>query len=329
MTPFSTWTNENRLRTLFYDYTNDSGIFDAPAFSSMPWASVVTSADLNESYFGAFSGFKRPSPYVIAKAVQSDEINDGLPYIPQSARYKIAKTIAIRFASKWNALWDAYTSHYSIMDESSYTLTTDTSATKTEDTTSVLTKAGSESSAESGSTGLTHGHTITTTPAGTETRRKDYSGTESFTKSGTESKTEADTGAGNVFGFNSSTAVPDTTTSANSTSSLSFTGRTDTTGFDNRYDTETLSFSSRSDTQSNSGTDTTTHGKTTTTSFTNRSDTTDVDGSVETTSLVNQTKTGHEHSRAALIAEFLDVFQNDYFRIVFRDIDSVLALGQY
>lgn len=325
----SNFTDENRLNTLFYDYENDAGIFDSPAFADMPWSDGVDSLSLNVAYFGTFSGFKRPSPYLIQKAVQNEIVNDNRPYIPQTQRYTVATILALRFKRKWQDLWNAYIAEIPIMDEFKEVLSATKSGTESGTQSGSTIRTGGETNAESGATNLIHGHTVTNTPTGTETRRKDYSGSEAITKSGSETKTQNSSGQGDVYGFNSTTKVPNTASSATETDTVSFENRKDETSYTGRYDTESLTFTTRQDLQTNAGTDSTQHGKTVTTTYDSVTDTDSSTTSGTSSSLVDQTKSGHNQSRAELIRQYLDVFQIDYFRAVFRDIDSVIALSVY
>ena len=92
----------------------------------------------------------------------------------------------------------------------------------------------------------THGKTDTLTMAGSETDTLAKSGSEISTPSGKTTVTDQR----NVNGYNSSSSVPE----SDGTSETTFDQRKDTLSFDQRQDTNTKTFSNRSDTHAESGT---------------------------------------------------------------------------
>lgn len=304
--PWETYTTENGLTT-----------------NSITW-------QLDIAYHGTQSGQKFISPIVYNYLDSDGELS------AQDASY-LAAALAYRYKPKWQHLWDLYHSEYNPMEnyrmedsgsdvieeegESSRTRTPNlakttthpiktvqTDSERTPDLTEAVSAEESVGTTYDGTSETTHGHVVGTQEAGT------------------------DNVSNSRFGFNSAEAVPtDNSAETKSNSKTEAHSGKDTTEDDS---TENVSKES-SQTKTTSGTDT--NSTTEVESFTGidtvvdtGTETNDDESSSTKTVTYGRVKSGIMYQNPAAIMEADRAFWlDDYFAIVFDDVDAFLTLDIY
>ena len=281
---------------VYPDWVTDGGIFGD--LTSMPWSESVVAVDIGIMY-GANSAERFIAPMVYKFLDEDGEFATG-------ARASLANAIKARFLQKWTHLWELYNLEYSPLD------------------TYNLTETGGKGSNTSVNGSFTHGHVVT--DSGTE--RDSYQHGHIITDSGTDS---VETEYGKIT---TDTGEPSVTTEHqrqgfNSSDYQDVTKDTENTVTDN---VETLSGSDESTTtygkiETHSGTDvdSTTFGKVVTNSGQDSDSKTTVYGEE-----YSSTKSGLMYRAPAELMDIDRTFWlEDYFSIVFEDIDSVITLAIY
>lgn len=284
-----------KLTEAFPNWLVGDGIFSELSKLSVPWR--TNSIDLDLEYFGNHSGDKIISPLVSKLLVDDKLTSDSIT--------RLASIIFSLNGDNWSRLYSALQEEYKALqnyngDETRTVTTTDT-GTDTFSHTSNETNTLNDSSSN--------------TRTGSESLES--SGSDSLSKTGTVGSQGSNLSDNNVFGFNSSSAVP----SDNSNSS------------NNSTDTYNLS-------------DKTSYGKKDTKVYNNVSDS----GSHESTNTINnessdtetknlQTNTnetfhregnlGVTTSQQMLESEFELRMNYRFFDVVFADVDKTLALQLY
>lgn len=325
------------------------GIFTDLQSFNVPWAELNIATVLNYGYYQQ-SARKNVSPFVFDVGnVDYDLIT--APYEPQALtteeRNIIASTIYRIFYKKWDRLWDTYTIQYDPLFN--YNIVED--ETIDEDGTSTTNNTGTQSV-------VTDTDKINT---GTDThnisRNEIDGGTDNVTKSGTVQNTGTDTtvtdtdttntgtvqGTGTedildgIFGFNSSTSVGSDTrdrdTTSNRTDNLA--GTLDTTETNTQNLTETTNIT---DARTRNLTHTATNSDTETKNLTETVDTTNTRTDNLRSATVNAndsvrhlTKKGNIgfNTPQEMLAADLELWQWNFFKTVFDDIDSILTMSVY
>lgn len=319
--------------------TDTGGIFFFLSGLHVPWETYWTVGgveshsitwQLDIAYHGEQSGDKFVSPLVY------HYLNDDGELTNQNALY-IASALSYRYGEKWQHLWDLYHSEYNPMEnyrmtdsgedtieesgESSRTRTPNLAKTTTHPTKTVQTNSertpdlteaiSAEESIDTtydGTSETTHGHVIGTQEAGT------------------------DNVSNSRFGFNSAEAVP----TDNSAETKSNTKTETHSGKDTTKDDSTEGVSKESSqTKTTSGTDTNT--TTEVESFTGQdkvvdtgTETNEDESSSTKTVTYGRVKSGIMYQNPAAIMEAdREFWLDDYFAIVFDDVDAFLTLSIY
>ena len=312
---------------VYPDWITDGGIFGD--FTNMPWDDVVNAVDIGIMY-GAHSAERFIAPLVY------NFLDDG--EFETGARTRLASAVGTRFLQKWSHLWSLYTVEYNPLE------------------TYNLQESGERDESDIGTNTLTHGHVLTNSGTDTVTSQHGHV----VTNSGSDEETFAH---GHVV-TDSGSDTTDTdygkvTTEAGEPSSTLTSQRQGFNSVDFQNVTKDTTENVTDNTETQSGTDTveTTYGKVETNSGSD-TDTTefgkvethsgsDVDstlhGKVETHSgndVTQDASTHHEGYSATktglmyrapgeLLALDREFWLQDFFSIVFEDIDSVLTLAVY
>lgn len=324
--------------------TDTGGIFYYLAPLHVPWETYTTENGLTTNsitwqldiaYHGTQSGQKFVSPVVYNYLDSEGELS------AQDASY-LAAALAYRYKPKWQHLWDLYHLEYNPLDnyriedsgidtvtengESSHTRTpeitkTTTHPTKSTETTETRTPNLSEETVTDETVGtdldvtedLTHGHVIGTQEAVSDTVSNARSGFNSSTATPptgvpttSSSETKSDTKTESHSGKDTTETDSSETVDRDSTVTKS------TTGTD-KVETEVSETYTGTDTVVESGTDTT-EGETSSTRETEY-------GHVRTGTLYQVPADMMDADRAFWL--------EDYFAIIFDDIDAFLTLSVY
>lgn len=324
------------------------GVFTDLQELDVPWRSITGIIPALNYGYSAHSARKMVAPFVMDVAdIPEDGIPDAVNPLDATQRAIIAGTLYHIFIDKWNRLWELYNLEYNPLNNYSLveneTIAVDGSGT--------VTNTGTQArviDTDTTNTGTdTHAISKSETDGGTESIQK--TGVKQNT--GTDTKvTDTDTSntgtvgdsavshqLDGIFGFNSSDSVGKDTTDGTYTNTRTdnLAGTLDTT------ETETQNL--REDT---TGTDT--HTRSLTHSATNSdTETKNLASTVDTTDTRtdNLTKTSSEESESRralaksgnigfntpqeMIAADLELWQWNFFKSVFDDIDSLLTLSIY
>lgn len=220
-------------------------------------------------------------------------INDDMEFVEDGVEYVLASVVA-KYGQKWNHLWELYTAQYNPLD--SYTM----------DETLTIEHEGEDSSSSTRTPNLTT-RALTdegTTTDGDNSSTTTYGKTETATHSGTSTTTDS------RKGFNSSTFM-------GAEQSVTTPQTTDTT------------VDSGSDTTRDLVDESTTRNSDTTTTQTG-TESTSSSGLDSYTDTHTKTRSGNMYrSPADLMKEDRDFWLDEYFSIVFADVDDILTLGVY
>lgn len=329
---------------------------------------------LNSEYFLNRSGRKMASPLVARLLDEESGI------LVTRVLEQLALVIRNRYSAKWNMLWSTYSSEDSIYDTSNLTKTisgtntrsgtdnkTDTlkhgkvltisgTDTTTHNTTDTETRNLTVESTLSGGHQDAHTGTdsATTTRSGSSVDTEGGTTTDAVEHTGTVTDATTNSGAVNTFGFNSSNAVPASTTSgtdsntrtlANADTTTTTHGKTSTTQFNNLQDaqsgtssgTTTRTYQAEKNSTTDTGTDT--HAKTGTDSVqksssetASGSDVRTLEGTTSGTDTLSRTETntGYDFSRGVTKVDILEKLYsnpqiNNFFEIVYSDLDEILT----
>lgn len=319
------------------DWDEGAGIFSKldAGNPTTPWHNYVSAAGLDIAYQGMRSGDK-----FVTNIFYKYLDDDG--ELTTSGASKIISAIQARFYQKWKHLWDDYVLEYSPLNSYNMTEEYEKSSTRTPNL-SVREHGDDDTTYENDtSSSLLHGHTITDSGTDTTTDTHGHIITDSGTDTTTDTHGHVITDAGQpssttttqVKGFN---AVAFEDKQKDTTENV-----TDNTQTHSGSDTSTLQHGmvethSGSDTsallhgkvETNAGTDTTTGSED---SSTQR----DIDITTQTTGTdkndeeFSSTKQGTMYrAPAELLKLDRDFWLDDYFSIVFADLDTLLTLAVY
>lgn len=315
---------------------------------SVPWHGVTYTAMLDLGYY-THSAQKLISPMVFDISGNIDNImaDSALAELTAEQRTKIAGTIFQIFNPKWRKLWELYEVEYSPIEN--YTMTeneridTDTQRERTD--------TGTVSNADTGTIqdARTEGgtRTITTDTDTTNTGTSANQGTEGGTKTtvtdtdttntGTQQNAGSSDTLDGIFGFNSSTSVGSNTSENTNTNTRTdnLSGTVDTTETETRNltnsNTRTDNLASTEDTTEQETRNLTDNN--TRTLNTNELETRNLAGSetVEQDTVRSNTRHGTTgiFTPQQLISQEIELWQWNFYKQVFEDIDSILCLSIY
>ena len=253
------------INQAFADWDDGGGLFSILAADSteLPWEDVSAAA-LDIAYHGMRSGEKFCAPIIY------NYVDEDTGELTEAGATKIKNALLAMFSQKWSHLWNIYTAEYNPLH--TYTLTEEGEDSRTTDTDA------------------------------TNTETKDLLTTNRYEEDTTDSNTRTpnltDTQNNQVYGFNSSTPVDQSKSTAihTGTEGNSGSGSVDSVG-----------------TTEQDGTDTNVLDKT-----------------VDESGSYSKTRTGNLYrSPAELLSFDRDFWLTGYFDIVFADIDKMLTLSVY
>lgn len=290
---------------------NGNAIFTDLQNYDVPWASDNINQQLDIMYYNHSSN-KICGNYIV------DVMGDNDALTPAN-RDTIAHMLYIMYGVNWSKLWNTANVEYNPIENYSMTETETTETDYTENGTNTGT-VGNSGTSTTNNTG-TVGNSSTEQTTGTI----DYDKTEHTTGTIDYDKSEQVTGnsADNVYGFNSSSAVPSETSNATTTKTNDDTDTHNITK--NNEDTETHNI-----TKTNSSTETLNTQDATVTNNTetrNLADSNTGSNSQERT-LTRAGNIGVTTSQQMLQSE-RELWMWSFFNTVFEDIDKMLCLSVY
>ena len=299
-----------------------NGIMSDLSDFSVPWHGVDYVASLDLGYY-SHSAQKLVSPVVFDVSGNIENIDTGIVALTTEQRTAIAGMIFQMFNRKWTKLWSLYSLSYNpinnyYMDEAE---TIDRDITRSGSDTGTVSTANSGTVSDSG----TNTGTVTTvtdndiTNTGTSNHSMSDGGTlttvkdNDKTNTGTQSNSGSSDTENGIFGFNSSIAVgSDTSENTNSNT------RTDNlASTEDRTVTETRNLAD-SNTKTLNTTDLETRN------LSNRGTESD-DVSRES----HRSGSTGIYSPQQLITDEIELWQWNFYKQVFEDIDSILCLDIY
>lgn len=285
-----------------FGYLNDS--------TTVPW-SGISATGLDFSYHGFRSGSKYIAPILYKYLSDGGELTS-------TGISKIVTAIQARFYSKWSHLWEIYMTEYNPLDTYSYTET------------------GNKTGSSSGTSSDTRTPNLTTkdvldqddTDSHTTSNKYDYGEDIDVTTSTTHGlKTEGSTTDNRttddlIYGFNSADPVNHSkSVVAGSGSSV-----TENSGTDRTTSGEEHS-GSDNETGTVSGTNTRDSTNTRTETGTDKTDRTESESNSQQHTI---TRTGNIGRAPAELLEIdREFWMDDYFAVVFADLDEILTLAVY
>lgn len=321
------------LEKAFPEFLTGGGIFEA--FTDFEWIPDNDSAfSLDVDYFLNRSGRKVAAP-LVCRYVDSETHE-----LDSNGIAIIANVIQIRFGGKWNKLWEQYVSTASFLANTDITHTVEYDTAEGGITTDTLDKAGTETQTIKGTETKTE--TFSDPSQNPFKTSREISGsykdtdTTVSTRTGSQIVTDKGNILNSVFGFNSSSAVPQ---SSSGPETASGTTQETTYGQEGLKDTNSggveRTYTNYKDEVTQTGSKTTTDsygqdGKTVETSFDERSDTHTIEHGKTHTGTDTTTETGYRNLSLKDKLEFIrtlytDPTINNFFEVVFSDMDSVLT----
>ena len=269
-----------------------TGIFTLLQSLDVPWkdSNIATALDIEYNYNR--SGNKIISPML---SIYTGDTNE----LTAMQKLDIAVTIYTMYHHKWEKLYALLSVEYNPI--SNYDMTENETITREVD----------ESTTHTGTQGTTH--TGTQTDAHTGTQTDAHTGTQRTITDDTTSGSGSSSTDTGVYGFNSSTAVDDSTSDTTASNSSDYDG--DTTRTDNLTDLRTDNLT---DLRTDNLTDTRTD---------NLTDTVDNNESVKR-ELTRSGNIGVTTSQQMIQSE-ISLWEWNFYHSVMKDIDSLLTISTY
>lgn len=276
-----------KMKTAYPQMITGDGIFNDLQSYDVPWADANINEILDIAYYNHSAN--KVCGNFISSSVDDDNS------LPQAKRNTIANMLFVLFGVRWSKLWATNDVEYNPIQNYNMTESETISGTHsdTDTETGTIGNSGTDSTA----------HTGTVTNARTE----QHTGTVDYDKSETQTGTNSD----NVFGFNSSNAVPSESSTASTTTINDDRDTYNETKTDNN--TETLN-----NTDARTIANTETHNMTNTNEGENETERT----------LTRSGNIGVTTSQQMLQSE-RELWDWNFFNTVFEDIDKTLCLSVY
>lgn len=329
----------NKMIDVYVNYPTDGGVFSP--MSTAPWMETMTGLNLDIAYLDGHSG-ERFCSNIINRRLDDSNV------LSSDNRTLISNILWSMFGIQWTRLW-------ATMKPTDYDPLTNYQMQETEEGTSNsvrtpdLTKGDTGTVQSSGqdtrTPNLTKGDTGTVQSSGQDTRTPNLTKTDTGTMKDDGSATN--TNQNNLWGFNSSTAIPsdmtDGSATSESTTTRDLTEKETGTETTNRENTDTYNreyTEKGSDTTERSNIDT--YNREYTEKGTDTTDRTNTDTyNREYTEKGTDTTVGTSSRKLTRIGNIgTNTFQNllqqerniwmyDFFERVFKDVDSVLTIPIY
>lgn len=325
------------------------GIFTDLQSLQVPWRLLNIASALNYGYY-SHSARKLVSPFVFDVSDAEETIEQhsfNIPALTQAQRTIIATTVYNIFIRKWEHLWDVYTLEYNPIHD--YNLAETETIEGSEAGTTLRTGTDTHNIVKSETNGGTETHAIDREirNTGTDTTVVDGEKHDTGTLANVRYKDTTDTGTiglsestsidRGIYGFNSSTDVGSNTETSthNSTETRNLSGTEDVTDTETHNLTETNDVTT-TETKNLTNTEdvTDTHTRNLTHSASNSdTETRNLSDTMQGTSnstreLYKSGNIGFNKPQEMLTAE-LDLWQWNFFKSVFDDIDSILTMAIY
>lgn len=293
------------------------GIFTDLQSQNVPWRDHDIANILNYGYY-LNSAQKLVSPFVFDVKDFPNGVPDGTP-LTQAQRTIIAQTVYQMFSKKWDRLWDLYNIEYNPIHD--YNLVENETIEGENEQTVGMTGTDRHDISRSETDGGTDSTTTTETIANTGTDTTVVDG--ETTDTGTVGVSETTNTERGIYGFNSSTDQGSDTEDVthNSTETRNLAGTNDITT------TETKNLQT-TDNTTESRTRNLTHSAT--------------NSDVQTRNLQDETSGSHNSTRELqksgnigfnkpqeMLTAELELWQWNFFKSVFEDIDTVLTMCIY
>lgn len=293
------------------------GIFTDLQSQNVPWREYNIANILNYGYY-LNSAQKLVSPFVFDVKDFPNGVPDGTP-LTQAQRTIIAQTVYQMFIKKWDRLWDLYNIEYNPIHD--YNLVENETIEGENEQTVGMTGTDRHDISKSETDGGTDSTTTTETIANTGTDTTVVDG--ETTDTGTVGVSETTNTERGIYGFNSSTDqgsdTEDVTHNSTETRNLAGTNDTTTTETKNLQTTDNTTESrSRNLTHSATNSDVQTRNLQDETSGSHNS----------TRELQKSGNIGFNKPQEMLTAE-LELWQWNFFKSVFEDLDTVLTMCVY
>lgn len=293
------------------------GIFTDLQSQNVPWRDHDIANILNYGYY-LNSAQKLVSPFVFDVKDFPNGVPDGTP-LTQAQRTIIAQTVYQMFIKKWDRLWDLYNIEYNPIHD--YNLVENETIEGENEQTVGMTGTDRHDISRSETDGGTDSTTTTETIANTGTDTTVVDG--ETTDTGTVGVSETTNTERGIYGFNSSTDqgsdTEDVTHNSTETRNLAGTNDTTTTETKNLQTTDnTTEARTRNLTHSATNSDVQTRNLQDETSGSHNS----------TRELQKSGNIGFNKPQEMLTAE-LELWQWNFFKSVFEDIDTVLTMCIY
>lgn len=315
------------LNDAFPDWDDGLGIFSLlAATTETPWT-TDSPVGLDIAYHGQRSGNKFIAPMLYRWIDENAALS-------ATGIEKVMLAIQSRYYQKWKHLWSVYTTQYSPLDSYNLRETGSNSGSHSESGTDTrtpnLTKADTYS--ETSSRDGTRTPDITTKDVLDEdmTTKQDGSGSTTYGHVITDNGTSNQTTDNKTFGFNSSAAVNtnQSTTNSTNTNTQTHSGQDSNTnaltGTDTHDSTNTRTETGTEKNEETGKRDYTNEHKETGTDTMQKSSSGTESGEYTRTRVGNMYR-----SPAELLQLDREFWMDDFFSIVFRDMDELLTLAVY
>lgn len=323
--------NQRTLKAIWTGYDNGNGIFHYLSQKAFSFANLIPIADLDLDYYVFQSGRKQCTSAVL-NMLDDDNL------LSNEARARIANVIYNRFHEKWEKIFHAFVNEYTPFTTYADTEVSSTIGTATEAADRNRSRVSSSMDERTSSTtDVTSGtSTGSNSDSGTETRTTSGSDSNAVERQGTENKTRTATGTNaaenGVFGFNSANVVKSSEQDGESayteTEIASFDGRRDATA-NERAETETTLHGNAVESQTAESATGNTESNASGSRTDSGSETEAEQRTRDTSRTHTVTRSGFNGPIAELVRDYLALWRDDFYKIVFNDVDVYLALSVY
>lgn len=323
--------NQRTLKAVWTGWDTQNGIFHYLSQRDFTFADLVSFADLDLDYYAFQSGRKQSTAAVL-------NMMDDNGVLPDAARERIANVIYNRFHEKWEKIFRAFVNEYTPFTTYADTEVSSTIGTATEAADRNRSRVSSSMDERTSSTTDVASGTSTgsNSDSGTETRTTSGADSNAVERQGTENKTRTATGTNaaenGVFGFNSANAVKSSEQDGESayveTEIASFDGRKDATA-NERAETETTLHGNAVESQTAESATGNTESNASGSRTDSGSETEAEQRTRDTSRTHTVTRSGFNGPIAELVRDYLALWRDDFYKIVFNDVDAYLALSVY
>lgn len=323
--------NQRTLKSVWTGWDMQNGIFHYLSQHDFTFADIVPFDDLDLDYYAFQSGRKQSTAAVL-------NMLDDNGVLPNLARERIANVIYNRFHEKWEKLFRAFVNEYTPFTTYADTEVSSTVGTATEaaDRNKSRTLSSLDERTSSTSDVASAMSSGENSDNGTETRTTSGNDSNSLERQGTEARTRTETETGGidngVFGFNSATAVQSAEQDNEATRAeselVSFDGRKDVTA-NERAETQTNLHGNTFETKTAESTTGQTENNTSGSRTDSGSETEAEQRKRDTSRTRTVTRQGFNGAIADLVKDYIALWRDDFYQIVFKDVDDYLALSVY